>query len=446
MGLFDGLKAGVKDLKDTVSSTKFGTIEKIDPTGKQLIMRYPEQGSAEIMSGTTLLVREFQSAVFVSEGRAMDVLGPGSHQLTTKVLPVVSKYIDKLLFDQGKSPFRSEIYFVNHIDANLTWGTKQAINFFDPVFKMTIPLRGFGEFVVRIGHGDNVNLFINQIVLGQGVYTTEKLNDRLRSRVIAKLNDTLQETLKKLKVSTSELGGYYDEIAAAIKAKIHDDFAKYGIELREFVIEAITPPKEIQDKIEKAAGMAFEAQGIAAFSNVDVGKYQQYAAAESMQNISKQEDGRGSMMGQMMEVGLGLAAAGGMMQQQRPQQQQYAPPPQQQYAPPQQPMGAPCPQCQNPLPQGAKFCAACGAKTGGGQPCPQCQNPLPPGAKFCAACGTKIDAGSACPECQAQLPPGAKFCAACGAKTGPQEIQCPECQAKLPPGTKFCASCGTKIG
>ena len=436
MGLFDSFKAGVKDVKDTVSSTKFDTIEKFDPSGKELILRYPAHGSAEIMSGTTLLVRESQSAVFFTEGKAMDVFGPGSHQLTTKVLPVISKYIDMALFSQGKSPFRSEIYFVNHtVYRNLKWGTKEPVYFRDAEFG-PVKLRSFGEFSMKIGHGDNVNLFINRVVGTQSMYTTKDVETYIKGIIVARLNDVLGETLKGK--SILDLPAYYDEISAALKARIRDDLGADGLEIVQFTIGAITPPPQVQEMWDKSAGMA---------AIRDAGKYQQIAAADAMTNISKQEGARGSAMGQMMEMGMGLAAAGGMMQQiQKPQQQQQYAPQQQQYAPPQQQMGPPCPNCQNPLPQGAKFCASCGTKIGGGAPCPNCQNPLPQGAKFCASCGTKIDAGGVCSSCQAQLAPGAKFCPSCGTPTAPQEITCSECQAKLAPGTKFCASCGTKVG
>jgi len=41
----------------------------------------------------------------------LDVLGPGTHTLSTKNLPILSKLVG--LVYGGNSPFASEVYFVN---------------------------------------------------------------------------------------------------------------------------------------------------------------------------------------------------------------------------------------------------------------------------------------------------------------------------------------------
>ncbi len=46
------------------------------------------------------------------------------------------------------------------------------------------------------------------------------------------------------------------------------------------------------------------------------------------------------------------------------------------------------------------------------QYCPQCHAPLPQGAKFCSACGTKLLTN--CPHCGEAVAPGSKFCPKCG--------------------------------
>lgn len=46
------------------------------------------------------------------------------------------------------------------------------------------------------------------------------------------------------------------------------------------------------------------------------------------------------------------------------------------------------------------------------QVCPQCQEQVPAGAKFCNNCGAKLI--TVCPECGANVRPGSKFCSECG--------------------------------
>ena len=46
--------------------------------------------------------------------------------------------------------------------------------------------------------------------------------------------------------------------------------------------------------------------------------------------------------------------------------------------------------------------------------CDECGQELPEGARFCTACGRRVEAAIECPQCHTQAPPGAKFCFKCG--------------------------------
>ncbi len=417
-GVQNTIKSGVAFVKDGIHETVIEKIESYDQTNTEIVQRFPRQGSlGGKVFGLHLVVRDNQSAIFFANGKTMDVFGPGMHELTTMNIPVFSQIIEKAT---GISPFSYEVYFVNHKLYNeLKWGTKEPVNFRDSDLGF-VRLRAFGTFSMRVGKGNNVNIFINELVGAQSVYTTSTVEAYLKNVIVARLNDVLGELLKGK--SVLDLPQYYDEISTMLKARVKEDFGKYGMELPDFFIGAITPPPNVQEMMDKRAGMA--ALGIK-----DMTQYTQYQAAESMANISKQPGGggSGSIMGQSMQMGLGMAA--GMMgaQAMHPQQQQYAPPPQAAPPPQQQVVvtsapasatGAPCPQCKTPLPAGAKFCAGCGAKIPEAGVCNNCKAPLPAGARFCASCGNKVEQEAVCGNCQAKIPPGAKFCAGCGNKVG----------------------------
>jgi membrane protease subunit (stomatin/prohibitin family) len=90
----------------------FEVIEYHDETGNELCRKIPESGSAETRMGSQLVVREYQQAVFFRDGKGLDVLGSGRHTLTTQNIPVLARLI-RLTFDDRKSPFHTEVVFVN---------------------------------------------------------------------------------------------------------------------------------------------------------------------------------------------------------------------------------------------------------------------------------------------------------------------------------------------
>lgn len=77
--------------------------------------------------------------------------------------------------------------------------------------------------------------------------------------------------------------------------------------------------------------------------------------------------------------------------------------------------------------------------------CPNCKAEVPAGAKFCLECGTKIEVLSddemICPACGKKTHKG-KFCMECGA---PLVRKCPKCGNELPASAKFCPECGERL-
>jgi membrane protease subunit (stomatin/prohibitin family) len=243
------------------------------------------------------------------------------------------------------------------------WGTREPVVFRDRELG-AVRLRAFGTYAYRI---DDARTFVNTVVGSLGQFDTSRLEEFYRDLIVSRLNDLLGESL----TSVLDLPASYDELGALAKARLREDFGRYGVDLSDLYVASITPPDEVLARIDERA--AIGAIG-------DLGAYTRFKAAVAMGDAAKGEGGGGAAAG----LGIGLGAGFGV-------------------------------QMAGAVAEAVRAGAAggAGAAAAGGY-CSKCGGGLPGGARFCPACGAPIAAG-ACTSCHAPLPSGARLCPACGA-------------------------------
>lgn len=295
-------------------------IEFLDDSGEIMVARIPQDGagsfylgaqrdyvrglqaalakgkSGEAVYGSQLVVQESQIAVFFRDGQSLDGFRPGRYTLTTENLPLLRRLVGAGF--GGKSPFRAYVYFVaTKTFTNLGWGTPTPVVFRDSDLRM-VSLRAHGSFAIRI---TKVRTFLNTIVGTRGIETTFALEEYLRGIIVARLNEVLGKTLK----SILDLPLQYSNIALGVKQATADDFGQYGIQLVDLLVEAITPPPEVQEMINRATGVAAQ----------EVDKYRAIAAADAIRDAAKNPGGAGEGLGLGAGLGMGMAMAKGMADQ-----------------------------------------------------------------------------------------------------------------------------------
>ncbi|HYN87935.1 MAG TPA: SPFH domain-containing protein [Ardenticatenaceae bacterium] len=266
-------------------------VEWADSTGNEMVHRVPERGSGEFRFGSQLIVRESQAGVFFRDGKAYDTFGPGRHTLSTANIPLLVNLLS-LPFG-GQSPFKAVVYFVNLKQfTDLKWGTPQPIPLRDRDLGM-VRLRTFGSYAIQIG---DPALFVNTIVGTQNLYSTSDIQGYLRGMIISKFTDVLGT----LGMGFLDLAAKFEELGAAVKVKVRDDFAALGVTLLGLYIQSITPTEDTEKAIDERASMG--AIG-------DMQSYLQFKAARAMGDAAVAGGGEA---GGAVGTGFGLGAGAGM--------------------------------------------------------------------------------------------------------------------------------------
>lgn len=282
-------------------------IEYQNIAGDEIVARIPPQGTADLVSGSQLIVQEGQHATFFHDGKPADSFRAGRYSLSTQNLPILGQLLK--LVTLSRSAFRSYVYFVAlKTFTDLGWGTPSPILFRDKEFRM-VNLRAHGTFAVRVS---SPNVFMRTLIGTQGVETTYAVEEYFRKIIVSRLAQTLPEVL----TSVADLPQHYSEIAGRVKKCVHSDFDQYGLELVDLIIEAITLPDEVQQAIDRAAGTR-------AVLDDELGKYERVARADSLREAAKQPGGAAEGLTAGLGIGAGLGMAKEMMQDLGPQQGQH---------------------------------------------------------------------------------------------------------------------------
>ena len=258
-----------------------------DDTRDTMVWRFERFGHA-IKYGAKLTVREGQSAVFIHEGQLADVFGPGLYMLETNNIPVLTTLQH---WDHGfRSPFKSEIYFVNTTRFNdLKWGTKNPIMLRDPEFG-PLRLRAFGTYSMRVS---DPGKFMTEIVGTDGEFTADEISFQIRNVILQEVS----RVLASANIPVLDMAANTKDLGKLVTTAIAPQIAEYGLVLPEFYIENISLPEEVEKVLDKRTST-----GIAG----DLSKYMDFNAAEAMGNPNS---AAGAAMTTGLGAGIGMAMA-----------------------------------------------------------------------------------------------------------------------------------------
>ena len=303
-------------------------IEWTDDGQDTMVYRF-ERHNNEIKNGAKLVVRPGQVAVLVNEGQIQpgsgggsesgvaDVFHPGTHDLTTANMPVLSTLLG---WKHGfESPFKAEVYFVKTSKfTDLKWGTRGPVTVECDGYGM-FELRTNGSYVIEI---EDAPTFIKTIVGTDGKFDVDDISNDLREEIIMQVSDRLGE----LELNPGKLTGQMKDISEELSAPLQEYFQTLGFKLSKFRVVSLTMPEDVRKELMELSRLG--ATKLAGANPAAMQNLTALRASRAMGDMANNSSGTG-VAGAGMEMAMGAMMAnqmGGALGAAGSSQPQSAPP------------------------------------------------------------------------------------------------------------------------
>ena len=214
---------------------KFVDIIKCEGDNSTFIWKHPCE---DFNTMTQLIVHESQEAIFMMNGQALDLFGPGRYTLETQNIPLISKYINKTTGD--KTPFHCEVYFINKTEQMaIKWGTDSKVQFMEPTYNFPISIGASGEMSLR---AEDSRKLLVKLVGTENFLGQDNLVRYFRAFLMTKVKSYIAQVIREQKISIFEIDEHINDMSAALLKMLKPDFEDYGISLERFFVTTIVKP------------------------------------------------------------------------------------------------------------------------------------------------------------------------------------------------------------
>ena len=219
------------------------SVIKYEGDDETLIWKHPIE---DFNMGSQLIVHESQEAIFFRDGQALDLFGPGRYTLETQQLPLLEKFY-QLPADADKT-FHSEVYYINLATImGVKWGTDSKVRLFDPKSGLHLELGASGEFNIRVA--DSRRLLLKIVGTTGGLGKDDLLGGgsgkgAFRALVMTQVKSYLAQVIKESGISVLEIDAHLMELSSALRERINQGLAEYGLSMPEFFVSRIVTPDD----------------------------------------------------------------------------------------------------------------------------------------------------------------------------------------------------------
>ncbi len=218
---------------------------KYEGDNSTFIWKHP---SEDFNSLTQLIVHESQEAIFMMNGQALDLFGPGRYTLETQNVPMIGKFLNRATGDQ--TPFHCEVYFINKtVQMGLKWGTDSKVRYIDPDSGIPIGLGASGEMNLTVS--DSRKLLVKLVGTMKGIAWedretgfTRSLQASFRPLISMAVKSNLSQAIKTGEFDIFEVDEHLEELSAELHKKIAPGFEEYGLTIPQFYLTTVVLPED----------------------------------------------------------------------------------------------------------------------------------------------------------------------------------------------------------
>ena len=245
---------------------------KYDGPNDILVWKFPNE---DFNTNTQLIVGPAQEAIFVKGGQVLERFISGTYTLSTKNYPFIRSLVG--LVTGGVSPFSCTVYYVNKVvSMGIDWGTDTPISVVDPIYRVPIDIRSYGDFSLRVENGHKL---LEKLVGQSYGFSHQEIQQFFSNMMATQVRGVISSTMLERQLSPIGIDAHLADMSAAAAEKIRPIFEEYGMEVNHFTIAAITAP-ELDTIKQKARDLQEHRMG----TDVDVEDKQKMAGAQAYEN------------------------------------------------------------------------------------------------------------------------------------------------------------------
>lgn len=293
--------------KKKPAAQKHSIIEviKYDGPNDVLIWKFPNE---DFNTNTQLIVGPSQEAIFVKGGQVLGRFISGTYTLSTKNYPFIRALVG--LATGGVTPFSCVVYYVNKVvSMGIEWGTDTPISIVDPVYKVPIDIRSYGDLSLRVENGQ---MLMERLVGQTQGFSHQDVTQFFSNLMATQVRGVISGTMMSHGLSPIGIDAYLSDMSNYAMERIAPIFEPYGMAVNHFTIAAITAP-ELDTIKQKARDL----QEHRMETDVGVEDKKKFAQAQAFENRELGINEQQKMVGRAMETLAGnpgpmMGTAGGM--------------------------------------------------------------------------------------------------------------------------------------